>query len=47
MYYIEIPQELTNENTITLAYYLAEQKTVIPHVILQVGSPLQLKRLVI
>ena len=30
MYYIEIPQEVTNENVITLVYYLAQQKTVIP-----------------
>ena len=29
MYYIEIPQEVTNENAITLVYYLAQQKTVI------------------
>ena len=28
MYYIEIPQEVTNENAITLVYYLAQQKTV-------------------
>ena len=33
MYYIEIPQEVTNENAITLVYYLAQQKTVISHVI--------------
>ena len=26
MYYIEIPQEVTNENAITLVYYLAQQK---------------------
>ena len=26
MCYIEIPQEVTNENTITLVYYLAQQK---------------------
>ena len=26
MYYIEIPQEVTNENTITLVHYLAQQK---------------------
>ena len=26
MYYIEIPQEVTIENTITLVYYLAQQK---------------------
>ena len=37
MYYIEIPQEVTNENAITLDYYLAQQKTVIPHVMLQMG----------
>ena len=30
MQYIEIPQEVTNENAITLVYYLAQQKTVIP-----------------
>ena len=35
--YIEIPQEITNESTITLVYYLAQQKTVIPCVILQMG----------
>ena len=29
MYYIEISQEVTNENAITLVYYLAQQKTVI------------------
>ena len=27
MYYIEIPQELTNENAITLVYCFAQQKT--------------------
>ena len=37
MYYIEIPQEVTNENAITLVYYLAQQKTVIPCVILRMG----------
>ena len=37
MYYIEIPQEVTNENVIKLIYYLAQQKTVIPHVILWMG----------
>ena len=37
MYYIEIPQQVINENAITLVYYLAQQKTVIPHVILQMG----------
>ena len=37
MYYIEIPQKVTNEHAITLIYYLAQQKTVIPHVILQMG----------
>ena len=26
MYYIEIPQVVTNENTITLVHYLAQQK---------------------
>ena len=34
MYYIEIPQEVTIENAITLVYFLAQQKTVIPYVIL-------------
>ena len=29
MYYIEIPQGITNENAMTLVYYLAQQKTVI------------------
>ena len=28
MYYFEIPQQVTNENAITLVYYLAQQKTV-------------------
>ena len=37
MYYIKIPQEVTNENAITLVYYLAQQKTVIPRVILRMG----------
>ena len=37
MYYIEIPQEVTNENAITLVYYLAQQKTVIPRVIVRMG----------
>ena len=37
MYYIEIPQEVTNENAITLVYYLAQQKIIIPHVILRMG----------
>ena len=37
MYYIGIPQEVTNENAITLVYYLGQQKTVILHVILQMG----------
>ena len=37
MYYIEIPQEVTNENAITLVYYLAQQKTVILRVILWMG----------
>ena len=39
MYYIEKPQEVTNGNAIiiTLVYYLAQQKTVIPRVILRVG----------
>ena len=37
MYYIEIPQEVTNENAITLVYNLAQQKTVVPHVILWMG----------
>ena len=36
MYYIEM-QEMTDESTITLVYYLAQQKTVIPRVILQMG----------
>ena len=36
-YYFEIPQQVTNENTITLVYYLAQHKTVIPRVILRVG----------
>ena len=35
MYYNEIPQEATNENAITLVYYLAQPNTVIPRVILQ------------
>ena len=26
MYYIEIPREVTNENAITLVYYLDQQK---------------------
>ena len=30
MYYFEIPQQVTNENVITLVYYLAQQKTVMP-----------------
>ena len=34
MHYIEIPQAVTNENAITLVYYLAQQKTVIPCVTL-------------
>ena len=34
IYYIEIPQEITNENAITLVYYLSQQKTVILRVIL-------------
>ena len=34
MYYIGIPQEATNENAITLVYYLAQQKIVIPRVML-------------
>ena len=38
MYYIEIPQEVTNENKVTLVYYLAQQKYVIPHVILQMAN---------
>ena len=29
MYYIEIPQEVTNENAITFVHYLAQQNTVI------------------
>ena len=39
MYYIEIPQEVTNENAIILklVYYLAQQKTVIPCVTLWMG----------
>ena len=37
IYYIEIPQEITNENAIKLVYYLAQQKTVIPYVILQMS----------
>ena len=37
MYYIEIPQEVTNENAITFVYCLAQQKTVIPCVILWMG----------
>ena len=37
MYYIEIPQEVTNKNAITLVYYLAQQKTVISRVILWMG----------
>ena len=37
MYYIEIPQEATNKNAITLVYYLAQQNTVIPRVILWMG----------
>ena len=37
MYYIEIPQEVANENAITLVYYLAQQKTVIPRVMLRMG----------
>ena len=36
-YYIEIPQEVTNENAITLVYYLAQQKTIIPRAILRMG----------
>ena len=36
-YYFEIPQQVTNENAITLVYYLAQQKTVIPRVILRMG----------
>ena len=41
MYYIEIPQEVTNENTVILIYYLAQQKTVTLHVLLWMGySPL-------
>ena len=26
MYYFEIPQQVTNENAITLVYYLAQQE---------------------
>ena len=37
MHYFEIPQQVTNENAITLVYYLAQQKTVILHVILWMG----------
>ena len=39
MYYIEIPQEVTNENAIVLklVYYLAQQKTIISHVTLWMG----------
>ena len=37
MYYIEIPLEVTNENAIMVVYYLAQQKTVISRVILQMG----------
>ena len=37
MYCIETPQEVANENAITLAYYLAQQKTEIPRVILQMA----------
>ena len=37
MYYFEIPQQVTNENAITLVYYLAQQKTVIPRVILRMS----------
>ena len=33
-YYIEIRQEVTNENAITLVYYLAQQNAIIPHVML-------------
>ena len=36
-YYFEIPQQVTNENAITLVYYLAQQKAVIPRVILRMG----------
>ena len=28
MYCIKIPQEVNNENAITLVYYLAQQKTI-------------------
>ena len=35
--YLEMPQKVTNVNAITLVYYLAQQKTVLPHVILQMG----------
>ena len=35
--FVEIPQQVTNENAITLVYYLAQQKTVIPRVILRMG----------
>ena len=38
MYYFEIPQQAANEIAITLVYYLAQQKTVIPRVILRMGS---------
>ena len=37
MHYIEIPQEVTNENTNTLVHNHAQQKTIIPRVILQIG----------
>ena len=37
MYYIEIPLEITNESAITLVYYLAQQKSIISRVILQMG----------
>ena len=37
MYYIKILQKVTNQNAKTLVYYLAQQKTVIPLVILRTG----------
>ena len=40
MYYIEIPQEVTNENAITLVCYLAQQKTVIPRLIQWINADL-------
>ena len=35
--FIEISQEVTNENAITLVHYLAQQNAVIPHVISVMG----------